>query len=78
VNKSRTVTCYYEDAAGEHAILVTLYRDGLGHNDVIIETDLSDVPDDEIEGVKQRALDEFSALERAEYLLSPAAERNGD
>jgi hypothetical protein len=53
---SRTVTVYYEDATGEHPIEVTLYRDG---RYAVIETDLSDVPDDELARVKERAQELF-------------------
>ena len=60
---TRTITCHYEDATGEHAIAVSLRRDGLGHNDWTIETDLSDVPDDEQDAVRQHAIDGYLGAE---------------
>ncbi len=57
IRPTRTISCVYEDATGEHTIAVSLRRDGLGHLDWVIETDLSDVPDDERESVEQQAID---------------------
>ena len=72
---TRIVTVYYEDATGEHPIHVTVTGNG---REATIESDLDAVPDDEREHVEQWARDEFWAQERAAYLRSGAAERDGD
>lgn len=59
---THTTSCHYEDTNGvERAIEVSVRRDGLGHRDWVIETDLSDVPDDQRESVEQRAIDGWMA-----------------
>jgi hypothetical protein len=72
---TRTVTVYYETDAGEMELLVEVSPDGLGH--CVIETDLSDVPADELAHVTLRAEEKFWEAERADYLRSPEAERDG-
>lgn len=72
---TRTVTVSYEDATGEHRIEVMVTGDGREAN---IVSDLSDVPADEIEHVKQWALDEFFSQERAAYVRSGGDPRHDD
>lgn len=63
---TRIITCHYEDATGEHSIDVRLWREGPPGNPYWhYETDLSDVPDDEIAGVKQQAIDGYDEAPRA-------------
>lgn len=68
---TRTITCHYEDATGEHEIAVSLWRDGLGHRDWVIETDLSDVPADERESVEQQAIDGWMAADNKAHGVDP-------
>lgn len=73
---SRSVTTFYEAVDGtEQEITVEVTQ--LTLLDVEV-TGLDVVPESEIRGVTERATELFWAAERAEYLRSPAAERNGD
>jgi hypothetical protein len=63
--KARTVTAYYETDSGEQTIEVLVSPDGLRH--CTIETELSDVPADEVKSIEQQARDKFWAAEREEY-----------
>jgi hypothetical protein len=73
---SRSVTVYYEDAAGEHPVTVEV-EDGDARGDARIWSDLDDlgVPESEQAGVKNWAIEKYWAAERAAYLLAtPDAE----
>jgi hypothetical protein len=64
---TREITCHYETTDGEQSIVVSLWRTGLGHRDWQIDTDLSDVPDDERASVEQQAIDGYVLAESALY-----------
>lgn len=73
---TRTVTTYYTaDDGTEPDIAVTVSPEN--RFDVVIETDLSDVPEGERSGVVERATELYWAEERSAYLRSPEAERDG-
>lgn len=71
---TRTVTTYFtasydaNDRDVESDIAITVSPDGLRH--VIIETDLSDVPESEQDGVVERATDLYWAEEREAYEIA--------
>jgi hypothetical protein len=71
---SRTVTVYYEDDAGEHPLDVTVSREG---RHAVIETDLSDIPGDQVSPVTEWATRLFWEAEHADYLRSAQAEMDG-
>lgn len=73
-SKTRTVTVYYEDAAGEHPLEVEVGRDG---RHAVVETDLSDIPESERAGVICWACDLYWKAERSAYLRSAECERDG-
>jgi predicted transcriptional regulator len=67
---THTITCHYETDDGEHAIEVDVRREGLGHREWVIESDLSDVPSSERESVEQQAIDGYVALEERQHAHS--------
>lgn len=73
---TRKITTYYEAVDGtEQDITVEVTQ--TSRFDVEV-TGLDVVPESEIRGVTERATELYWAAERAEYLRSPEAERNGD
>lgn len=89
---TRTVTTYYTAAdeddqcrthgcanhrCGCHEPDITITVSPENRLDVVIETDLSDVPESERAGVVERATELYWAEERSAYLRSPEAERDG-
>lgn len=73
---TRTVTTFYEAADGTEQD-ITIEVTQVSRFDVEV-TGLDVVPESEIRGVTERATALFWAAERAEYLRSGEAERNGD
>ena len=77
--KSRSITTSYEaDDGSEPNVSVTVELDGPRHAVVVDDLDELGVPVGEQPGVHMRATAAYWAAERAEYLRSGEAERNGD
>ena len=78
MTKSRPIPTYYTDVSDvEHDITVEVRADGLQFDDVVIETDLPDMPANELLCLVERVAELYWAAEHADYLRTPEAEARG-
>ena len=73
--KSREITTYwYDEGDGEHFIEVWVSADGI--RDVKIDTDLSDLPEDQRWRVEERVAERYWDAEREEYEMMQCAQED--
>ncbi len=72
---NRKITTWYEDVDGEREIAVDVEQQD--RFTAIVLDDLLGCPEDERDGIRERAVAEYWRLERSDWLQSPEGEASG-